>query len=248
MLVTQEHLNQFHEQGFYILDRAICEEDLERLRVECQKYVDLKNSEMDENAKNTIGISHRNNRYFVTNKFEGSEFLKDFLFNRTMEQITRSAIGDDVYLFLELFVVKYPKVGLPFGWHQDSGYMQGHPHKPYLTCWCALDDMSEENGTLYILPYSRAHTRDVVEHVRDEATNDLIGYRGDESGVPINVRAGSIVVFPSTIFHRTGPNKSDKPRRAYLAEYSPEPIRDRSGKLWSLAVPFIKDGRRVIDN
>jgi ectoine hydroxylase-related dioxygenase (phytanoyl-CoA dioxygenase family) len=203
---------------------------------------------MDENAKSTIGISHRNNRYFVTNKFEGSAFLKDFLFNRMMEQITRPAVGDDVYLFLELFVVKYPKVGLPFGWHQDSGYMQGHPHKPYLTCWCALDDMSEENGTLYILPYSRARTRDVVEHIRDEATNDLIGYRGDELGVPINVRAGSIVVFPSTIFHRTGPNKSDKPRRAYLAEYSPEPIRDRNGKLWSLAVPFLKDGKRVVDN
>lgn len=29
---------------------------------------------------------------------------------------------------------------------------RSNPHKPYLTCWCTLDDVSEENGTVYVLP------------------------------------------------------------------------------------------------
>jgi ectoine hydroxylase-related dioxygenase (phytanoyl-CoA dioxygenase family) len=31
-----------------------------------------------------------------------------------------------------------------------------------LTCWIALDDVTEANGTVYLLPYSRAGTRDVI--------------------------------------------------------------------------------------
>ena len=46
-----------------------------------------------------------------------------------------------------------------FSWHQDSGYVKWYDpttqHKPYVTCWCTLDDVSEENGTVYILPHSR---------------------------------------------------------------------------------------------
>ena len=55
-------------------------------------------------------------------------------------------------------------------WHQDSGYV-GYDHKTYLTCWVTLDDVSEENGTVYLLPYSRAGTRDWVRHVKEEGTN-----------------------------------------------------------------------------
>jgi ectoine hydroxylase-related dioxygenase (phytanoyl-CoA dioxygenase family) len=247
MLITAEHIKQFHEEGYFVLERVISEEDLHGLRLECQKYIDMKNTEMDERDTDTLGISHRNNRYFIDNRFQSSQFLKQFLFSDRMMEITRSILGDEVYLFIELFVVKYPQVGMSFGWHQDSGYMQGNPHKPYMSCWCALDDMSEENGTLYVLPFSRVGNRQVIEHHRDEATNDLLGYFGDDPGIPMIVPASSIVVFSSLLLHRTGPNQTGTMRRAYLAEYSAEPIIDREGKIWSLAVPFLKSGERVVE-
>ena len=41
-----------------------------------------------------------------------------------------------------------------------SGYVgTDTPHRPYLTCWVALDDMSEENGTVHVLPAPRAGIR-----------------------------------------------------------------------------------------
>jgi ectoine hydroxylase-related dioxygenase (phytanoyl-CoA dioxygenase family) len=96
------------------------------------------------------------------------------------------------------------------------------------------------------LPYSRAGTRDVVEHVRDNKTNDLIGYFGSDPGDPVVVPAGSIVCFSSTLFHRGGPNPADHPRRVYVAQYSSEPIlsQDRS-RPRHLADPFLLDGKRV---
>ena len=109
-----------------------------------------------------------------------------------------------------------------------SGFIP-YPHAPYLTCWIPLDDVSEANGTVHLLPYARAGTRDVVPHVRDEATNDMIGYRGDDPGDPVVVRAGSIVCFSSTVLHRSGPNTTDRMRRVYVAQYSAEPLLDEEG-------------------
>ena len=38
--------------------------------------------------------------------------------------------------------------------------------------------------------------------------------------------AGSIACFSSTLFHRSGPNTTDRIRRVYVAQYAAEPILD----------------------
>jgi ectoine hydroxylase-related dioxygenase (phytanoyl-CoA dioxygenase family) len=116
-------------------------------------------------------------------------------------------------------------------------------HKPYLTCWCTLDAVNEENGTVYILPYSRAGTKDRIEHTRKGM--DLVGYHGDDPGDPVVVPAGSIACFSSVCFHRSGANKSKNMRRIYLAQYSSESIKRPDGTASALTEPFLKDGVRV---
>src|SRR5262249_56781665 len=103
--------------------------------------------------------------------------LRRFVFGELMAEICRATIGGYAYLFNDQYVVKGAESGTEFAWHQDSGYV-GYPHAPYLTCWCALDDVNEANGTIYLLPSSRAGTRDWVRHRKDEGTNDMIGYFG----------------------------------------------------------------------
>ena len=136
-------------------------------------------------------------------------------------------------------------LGMPFAWHQDSGYV-GHPHRPYLSCWCALDDMTEENGTVYVLPYARAGGKEIVEHRREEGSNDLVGYFGLDPGEPALIPAGSVVVFSSVTFHRSSANRTTYPRRVYMAQYSAEPILNETGeRLLAYAEPFYRDGRCV---
>ena len=240
--VTPEQKRQYQEDGYFILERVIPDGHLELLRRELDDAIDRVHREMDEQRTDVLGINHRNKRYFVT-LFRETGKLAEFLFSNHMEQIVRATIGGDAWLFCEQYVVKAAEVGMKFAWHQDSGYVR-IPHKPYMSCWCALDDMTEENGTIYVLPYARAGTTTRVEHVKDAATNDLVGYHGDDPGEPVIVPAGSIAVFSSTCFHRSGVNRSPKPRRVYLAQYSPEPIL-RDGKPTILAEPFLKDGVRV---
>ena len=122
-------------------------------------------------------------------------------------------------------------------------------HKPYLTCWCTLDDVNEQNGTVYLLPHSRGGTSHTVfDHQKEDGTNDLIGYRGNDPGDPLIVPAGSIVAFSSFNFHRSGPNTTPRMRRVYLPQYSGEPILREDGSQWALAVPFVRDGKLVYDH
>jgi ectoine hydroxylase-related dioxygenase (phytanoyl-CoA dioxygenase family) len=140
-------------------------------------------------------------------------------------------------LFNEQFVVKGAGKGASFAWHQDSAYV-GFDHKPYLTVWIALDDTTEENGCVYLLPRNLETDPGIDEHEWQEDSKELNGYFGDEPGRPMVCPAGTVVAFSSRTLHRSGPNGTDRPRRAYIAQYSVEPIRNpESGELKRFAKP-----------
>ena len=165
-----------------------------------------------------------------------------------MATICRATLGKDIFFHNDQYVVKSGKTGMSFSWHQNSAYVHARigNHPEHITCWCTLDDVDEENGTAYILPLSRYGKRELAPHRKDETTNDRVGFFGDDPGDPVIAPAGSIVVFSSLVFHRSGPNLAGSMRRVYLAQYSPAPIVNRSGEFPQyFALPFLQHGRRV---
>ena len=104
-----------------------------------------------------------------------------------------------------------------------------------------LDDVTGANGTVYLLPYSRAGTREVVPHTKNPVSNDLEGYFGEDPGDAVIAPAGSIACFSSTVLHRSGFNRTPNWRRVYLPQYSAEPLQRPDGKLVAFAEPFIVD-------
>lgn len=240
-LITEAQKQQYQDEGYFVLESVIPENHLELLREECGRFIDRIHREMDAAGTDVIGINHRNSRYFIHDCHRQSDRIGEFIFSPLMAEVCRATLGENAYLFWNQYVVKCAEVGMKFAWHQDSGYV-GHDHRPYLTCWCPLDDVTIENGTVYILPYDRAGTRQRVEHIHEAGSNDLVGYHGDDPGEPVIVPAGSIAVFSSVTFHRSGPNTSSQMRRVFLAQYSAEPILTADGsRLWGEAVPFLQN-------
>lgn len=143
-ILTDEQLNQFKEDGFCIVKNVIPKELLKRLQDECQRFMKEKDDEMDRKGVEVDEINHKGKRYFIALRYKDSETMQDLIFGKEMEEITRKILGEDVYLFLEQFVVKAADKGMTFSWHQDSGYLD-FEHKPYLSVWCPLDDVTEEN-------------------------------------------------------------------------------------------------------
>ena len=249
-VVSDTQREQFREEGLCILESVIDTETVTMLREECSYFLGYIDAVMDEQGITSIGITHRGSRYFISNRYRASRRMRSFLFGELMTAVTRRLLGDEVFLFNEQWVVKGPEQGMKFAWHQDSGYVTTRDpsavHPPYLTCWCALDDVDEANGTAYVLPHSRGGTRNTIyDHRREEGSNDLVGYDGDDPGEPVIAPAGSIAAFSSYNLHRSGPNTSAGMRRVYLTQYSSAPVRGGAGELWGMAVPFLSGGRSV---
>jgi ectoine hydroxylase-related dioxygenase (phytanoyl-CoA dioxygenase family) len=84
-----------------------------------------------------------------------------------------------------------------------------------------------------------------VPHRKDPVVNDLVGYEGDEPGTPVLVPAGSIAVFSSRTLHRSGPNRTPRMRRVYLAQFSREVVRRADGSAWGRDEHFLSGGARL---
>lgn len=245
MILSEAHRHQFERDGFCVLERVIPQQDLEALDQSCQSYLAEHAELMERVQAEVLGLSHKGRRYFLPSWHEEESAMGKFLFGGTMEEVVRGLLGGDAFLFLELFIVKASQTGMPFGWHQDSGYLMGQLHEPYLSLWCALDDATADNGALHVLPWSHTGNREIIPHHKDKASGDLVGYAGDDPGIIVPVPRGSIVALSSTLFHRSGPNVTEQPRRAFLASYSSHPIANEQGGLWNRAVPFLRAGTRV---
>lgn len=246
--ITDVQKKQFHEEGYFVLENVLGGDDLQLLREECQVAIEGIEEEMDRLDDDVSGINIRGNRYFITQPSLTRPSLRQVLVGEVMAEICRATLGGNAGVAWEQFVVKGSERGMKFSWHQDSAYaLNGGATDipPALSCWCALDDMSEANGTVYLLPYSRAGNGELQPHTRDEESNDLVGYFGEDPGIPVIVPAGSIAVFSGLAFHRSGFNTTDKMRRVYLAQYCAGVPRHADGRPFGRAEPFLEDGKIV---
>ncbi len=266
MLIGEAHKEQFREEGYFLLPEAIPKATVEALCAVCDHYIaEYKESEAlesEEDAPDHGGelytrvnaqgqrfraniLNLKDSRYFLEQRHGENATILDYITNPVMAEICLATLGPEAYFHFEEFVVKHPGGDNSFSWHQDGAYVSKH-RLPYISVWCALDPASEENGTIYVLPYSRAGTRELVEHVRAPGTHDKVGYGGDDPGIPAILPAGGVAVFSSQVLHRSGSNNTNAMRRALLAQYSAEPILTEDGAgPWHSADPFLKDGQRL---
>src|SRR6476469_2041315 len=63
-LVTPEMLEQYRTEGYFVLERALSDEQLELLRGGAQYSIDKLDTAMDEAGVDRIGINARGKRYF----------------------------------------------------------------------------------------------------------------------------------------------------------------------------------------
>jgi hypothetical protein len=136
---------------------------LRKIQDEAMRFKELFDQRMRKAGVTVWEISRLDSRYFIQSYHDQSDALKEYLFSDLMAEIRRATIGPEAFLFLEQFVIKGAEVGMSFSWHQDGGWWA--PDCPaYVSVWLALDDMTVENGTIYVLPQSRMERRGWIAH------------------------------------------------------------------------------------
>ena len=225
----------FHRQGYCILPDPLTEAELRDLTAAVDT---LLGEAVDDGGGRYHDIGRGEDRRFLRLRHEDFPAVEAFLMGDRMRSLATALVGPTPHLFVEQFVVKGPHSGASFAWHQDGGYV-GFEHQPYVTFWIALDPATEENGCVYILPRDLDRQPEIEPHRWDEANKEKVGYEGDEQGIPIECPAGTIVAFSSLTLHRSGANTTNRRRRAYICQYSPEPMIDpATGKQRHFAKPL----------
>lgn len=144
-----------------------------------------------------------------------SEVLRRFVASSPFTDVCADLVGDDVRLYWDQAVYKYPANDEPVLWHQDNGYTYVEP-QDYLTCWVPLVDATLDNGCVWVLP--GVHRLGTLAHREDRLGFTCLP-EGTDGAVAVPCPAGSMVVFSSLTPHRTGPNHTDAMRPAYIVQY-----------------------------
>ena len=245
-LLTPDKLDAFAREGYFVLEGVLPPDLLAALRAEADHALVWHEGEMA--AQKTVDrLNYVGEHYFIPGRSRERTALADYLRGDLMAELARALVGPEAYLFIELFILKLPHNRVPFGWHQDHGYIDayGYGHyAPNLSVWAALDDMTAENGALEVLPFTERRFDAVPPHHQDEHGNFVADF-GSPSGTVLPMPAGSLIVQSGLLPHRSGLNGSSAVRRAYLCQFSPRPVVDERGRPIQMAVPLLRNGQMV---
>jgi phytanoyl-CoA hydroxylase len=228
-VLTDEQVSAYDDQGFFVLEGALDAATVAAVVAEIdpiEAEVEAMLRETTEDGK--VFIYRAGEITFTTHLVAKSAALRDLVSRPPLRDIAVDLLGPEVRLYWDQAVYKKPGTESPFPWHQDNGYTFVLPQQ-YLTCWIALDDVTEDNGCPWVVP--GLHRQGTLAH----RSSDLGFVCLDEApdAVPVPAPAGSVVVFSSLTPHCTGANRTSEVRRAYIVQYAPDGARtyDERGEV-----------------
>ncbi len=217
--LTKEQVAAFHEEGFVILRVFYDAAEVSLLLQTAKADHVLRQKEIG--LKDTSGRSSK-----LTLWYHPGDDLYG-MFTRCARQVgaCEQLLGGEVHHFHSKMMLKEPRVGGAWEWHQDYGYWYSDNFlfPDLLSCLVAVDRATRANGCIQMLKGS--HKLGRIEH----------GRFGDQTGAdPERVRAaleimelvycecepGDTVIFHGNTLHCSGPNESEHARWSLISCYN----------------------------
>lgn len=133
-----------------------------------------------------------------------------------LERLARRVFPGAVTLYRAAVFAKAPRTGSDIPYHQDAGRFWGLDRDPELQVWTALDDAPPDAGGLGVVPGS--HRDGLATPMGGLVPPAVVAARAPVA-VPIAARAGDLVLLHNLVWHRSGRNTTDAPRRAFTVCY-----------------------------
>ena len=135
-------------------------------------------------------------------------------------------------LWQTMYIFKQPRIGGEVRWHQDASYLRSLS-SPVLGFWVAIEDSTRENGCLWVQPGGHhSALREVYEVDADTGQGELRtiddnAWPAPGEGQPVEIPAGSVLVFSDRMPHYSSANRSERSRQAFTLHFSEDDA------LWS---------------
>lgn len=152
----------------------------------------------------------------VENFLDYHEGFKSLLNSESILGMLSGLMNEPAVLFKEKINFKLPG-GNGFTAHQDAPAFTSFEQYYHITMMISIDPSNIDNGCLEMVPGK--HREGLLPMAEDKTlAPEVIGRLNWE---PLPTQTGDIVFFDSYIPHRSGPNKTDRSRRALYITYNP---------------------------
>jgi ectoine hydroxylase-related dioxygenase (phytanoyl-CoA dioxygenase family) len=216
-------LRDIQQYGLAIVPDVLTGDALKRTREALYNAADSDRRRGRE-AKFTLDYEHDNTNQRVWNVLSRDPLFEDLAFHQIAIDYVRAILGWPALLGNISANITGPGGGemvlhadqifVPEPWSSEPQGMN--------VAWC-LDDFTEENGATRFAPGSHKLNRAPREDEADVAT------------MPMTAPAGSVVVFESRIWHKTGHNSTKDQTRAGVFGWYTKPIY-RAQENWFLSL------------
>ena len=155
----------------------------------------------------------------------GDDIYGMFSRSRRVVDGCEQLLGGEVYHYHSKMILKEPRVGGAWEWHQDYGYWykNGCLLPDMISCLISLDPATRDNGCIQMM--SGSHKMGRIEHGMFAGQTGADPERVDEAmkRMPVvhcEAEPGDALFFHGNTLHCSGPNLSDKPRWAMICCYN----------------------------
>jgi phytanoyl-CoA hydroxylase len=224
-VLNTDQVAQFEAKGYLSLPELLTRDEIDELRRRTADIAEGRSTsfpsehiEYEPGKKGICELSAVRKLNFcasadaVFRRFSGHPKILD---------VIQPILGPDIKLFDSQVFMK-PPGGVEKPYHQDSPYFSIEP-MALVTCWIALDDVTQENGCLWVIPGS--HRLGPLPHSESWVVGDREDMQVPESAidvskeVSITIPAGGCSLHHSLILHRSLPNHTPNSRRGLAYHY-----------------------------
>jgi ectoine hydroxylase len=218
-VLSDAEVARYHEEGYVIVPGLFDAEEISLLHRAAKEdhELDKRSFGRADGEGGTVRLSLWNH--------PGDGVYGMFARCERMVRSCEKLLGGEVYHYHSKMIMKDPRVGGAWTWHQDYGYWyQNGVLQPLLTSVSiAVDGATKENGCLQVIPGSHHCGR--IDHVLtgDQAGADRERVEQVLKRMPLaycELGPGDAIFFHCNLLHRSDQNRSDQPRWSMICCYN----------------------------
>lgn len=218
-LLNEKQNEQFKTDG-YILTKALFDaEEIELLRstAHADRELDKHSFSREDGEGGKVRLSLWNH--------PGDTLYGMFARSKRMVDRAEELLGDEVYHYHSKMILKDPRIGGAWAWHQDYGYwyQNGLLYPDLVSVFIAVDKATHANGCLQVIKGS--HRMGRIDHILtgDQAGADMERVNACLDRMELvhcEMEPGDAIFFHSNTLHRSDQNTSEHSRWSMVCCYN----------------------------